>query len=114
MLPLQWNPFEPSSWFTYERSHLIVRHGAEEFKKIANRECNKIKSMSKSDLFKYVVNVTAVRENPMYWINWSLGSLGKLERLFYTVGWHEGTIRNGSTRYGNCKKRFKLLSYFGD
>ena len=116
MHPLQWDPFEPSSHLIgnmsrYYKSHLIVRHGAEEFKNIANRECRKINSMSKSALFKYVVNVTTRRDYGMYW---STGSLAKLEDLFYTVGWHEGTIPNGSTRYGNWTKgNFKLVGDFG-
>merc|ERR1712131_217767 len=38
--------------------------------------------MSKSALFKYVVNVTTRRDYGMYW---STGSLAKLEDLFYTA-----------------------------
>ena len=100
MHPLQWDPFEPSSHYymsRYYNSHLIVRHGAEEFKNIANRECNKINLLNKSDLFKYVVNVTGGRGNGIYW---STRSLEKLVRLFYTVGWHEGTIPNGQQDFG--------------
>ena len=84
-----WDPFERPSrrgmnWF-HRSSYDIVRHEAEEFKNIANRQCQKINAMSRSDLFKYVRDVITDK--------WRLngevvavGSLQNLEGVFYTVG----------------------------
>ena len=81
---LEWDPFQPSSrgayWWAYENESRIMRQGPEEFKNNENRVCQKINSMSRSDFFKYVANVTTID-----WRNTFI-SLRKLGALFYQVG----------------------------
>ena len=96
VLQWHWDPFERPSrrgvlWFQRTSVYDIVRHEAEEFKNVANRQCQKINAMSRSDLFKYVRDVITDnwRSNGEFV---AVGSLQRLERVFYSVGWHDRTI----------------------
>ena len=90
VLQWHWDPFERPSgrgmlWFYRTSVYDIVRHEAEEFKNVANRQCQKINAMSRSDLIKYVRDVLADnwRSNGEFV---AVGSLQNLERVFYSVG----------------------------
>ena len=89
---LEWDPFQPSSrgayWWAYENESRIMRQGPEEFKNNENRVCQKINSMSRSDFFKYVANVTT---ETTVWQGWRtfrnvFVSVQQLGALFYQVG----------------------------
>ena len=97
---LDWDPFEGPSvdsyglpWNGFIFAHVIVRHEAEEFKHIENRECQKINSMSRSDLCQYARNVTKdtwrVFGMPLHF-----SSLHKLENLFYRASTYEYAHRS--------------------
>ena len=84
---LHWEPFEGPSYSGWHLNgfvlvDVIVRHEAEEFRHIENRECRKINSMSRSDLFQYASNVTKEKWRFQGMVL-PFGSLRNLERLFY-------------------------------
>ena len=95
---LHWEPFEEPSqsgwnWRGFVFAGVIVRHKAEEFKHIENRECQKINSMSRSDLCQYARNVT--KDNWRFFgVLLPFGSLRNLENLFYRASTYEYAHRS--------------------